>query len=280
MPAARFLYATLSGTVALFCFSPIAPGQLRSDPAPHFSKDDPTPKPPSVEEQLFFRAGNAERAARGLPKYKWDENLARAARTHAALMAEAKELSHRLEGEPALVDRIAQAGARFSRVGENVAIGGDAPGIANGWMESPGHRANILDEHFTALGVGVVMNEGELYAVEDFSVAVDDLSIDQQEEKVAVLLEARGFRVSRDRVEARKSCVKSYVPDHHRSMAILRLEMPDLNAVSEDLERSLRSSGYLLAEVGACPTVKSEKGIARFSVVILLFPGEKTAAVR
>ena len=268
----HFARAAACGALALLCLSPLAASQLRSDPVA---------QAPSAEEQFFFRAANAERSARSLPTYQWNEALAAAARKHATLMAEANELSHRLDGESSLDERVAQAGGRFSSVGENVAIGTDTPAIHMGWMKSPGHRANILDARFTALGVGVVVSEGELYAVEDFSIAVEDLSIEAQEERMATLLEARGFRVLNDRVEARKTCARNYVPDHHHhALSILRLEMPDLNAVSQDLERSLRSSGYRLAEVGACPKVKSEKGIARFRVVILLFPVEKNAAAQ
>ena len=240
----------------------------------------PRPAPPSGEEQMFFRAANAERAARGLPAYKWSEPLAIAARKHAALMAKADELSHQLAGEPALDERTAKAGARFSSVGENVAIGPDATAIHTGWMESPGHRANILDAHFTALGVGVIEGEGQFYAVEDFSVAVENLSLEEQEEKVATVLKSRGFRVLDDRAEARKFCVENYAPAHRRAMAILRLESPDLNTVPEEMDRALRGHKYRQAEVGACSSGGSQKGIARFRVNILLFPDAEKALAK
>lgn len=230
------------------------------------------PTRPSAEEQFFFQAANRERAARGLPAYQWDETLAVAARKHASLMAKEKELSHQLRGEAPLDERVAQAGGRFSSVGENIAIGTDTPGIQMGWMESPGHRANILDAHFTALGVGVVAFKDEFYAVQDFSVAVADLTRVQQEEKVAEMLKSRGVHVLDDRSEARRSCTKGYIPAHRTSVSILRLETPDLNSISEDLERNLRSKRFRQAEVGACPPAKAENNILRFRVVILLFP--------
>ena len=128
------------------------------------------------EEQLLFDSANKERIAQHLHPLKWDAALADAARRHAALMAERKRLEHRLPDEPALDQRAAQAGARFSKIGENIAIGRQASTIHTGWMHSPGHRANILEAHFTALGVGVVEEDGELYAVQDFSTAVASLS--------------------------------------------------------------------------------------------------------
>ena len=271
MRAGWLLKAAACGALAVFCFVSLATSQLPDHPTRSAGT-------PSVEEQYFFRAANTERVARGLPAYKWDEALAVTARKHAALMAKTNELSHQLPGEPALDERAAHAGARFASVGENVAIGTDTPGIQNGWMESPGHRANILDAHFTALGVGVIEKEGEFYAVEDFSRAVEDLSREQQEEEIATLLRARGFHVVDDRAEARRACEKNYVPAHRSAMGILRLESPDLSTLSDDVERSLRSQKYRRAEVGACPEVSSEKGIARFRVIVLLFPDSEKPA--
>src|SRR5260370_14401585 len=125
---------------------------------------------PSEEEQFFFDSANRERVAQQLPPLKWDNALAKAARRHASLMADQNNLAHQLPGELPLDQRAAQAGARFSQVGENIAMGPLARAIHTGWMHSPGHRANILDVHFTALGVGGIEDSGELYAVEDFSV--------------------------------------------------------------------------------------------------------------
>ena len=192
-------------------------------------------------------------------------------------MADTDELSHQLAGEAPLDERAAQAGERFSSVGENVAIGTDTPGIQEGWMESPGHRENILRPQFTALGVGVVRANGAFYAVEDFSTAVEDLSIGEQEEKVRSLLTARGFHVVRDRGEARKYCVENYTAAHQSAMSILRLETPDLNTISGEVDSRLRGVGYRTAEVGACPAAKSERGVARFRVVILLFANAEDA---
>src|SRR6266478_3031180 len=108
---------------------------------------------PSAEEQFFFDSANRERVAQQLPPLKWNSELAEAARQHALLMAKQDNLSHQLPGEPPLAQRAAQAGARFSEIGENIAVGPRVQSIHTGWMHSPGHRANILDVHFTALGV-------------------------------------------------------------------------------------------------------------------------------
>ncbi|HXN51512.1 MAG TPA: CAP domain-containing protein [Candidatus Acidoferrum sp.] len=231
---------------------------------------------PSAEEQFFFDSANRERVAQQLPPLKWNNALAEAARQHASLMAEQENLSHQLPGEPPLDQRAGQAGARFSRVGENIAIGPQAPAIHTGWMHSPGHRANILDVHFTALGVGVIEDNGELYAVEDFSVAVANLNIEGQEEKVTALLAARGLVVSTEREKARKLCSDELAAAGHRPTLILSYEAPDISELPEALVRKIRDGKYREAAVGACPPKESATGIARFRITVLLFgaPGK------
>lgn len=226
---------------------------------------------PTADEQLFFDAANHERLAQGLQPLRWDEALAVAARKHAALMAEQATLSHQLPGEPPLDQRAGQAGARFTQVGENIAVGRVARAIHTGWMHSPGHRANIMDAHFTALGVGVVEDDEGLYAVEDFSVAVENLSFEAQEEKVSALLTVRGLRVATDRTEARKQCSNETSPAGHRRMVIVQFEAPDISKLPEQLERAIRQNNYGKAAVGACKAKDAGTRVARFRIAVLLF---------
>jgi len=232
---------------------------------------------PSAEEQFFFDSANRERAAQQLPPLKWNSALTEAARHHALLMAKQEDLSHQLPGEPSLAQRAAQAGARFSEVGENIATGSQAPPMHTGWMHSPGHRANILDAHFTALGVGVVEDNGRFWAVEDFSTAIANINIEAQEEKVTALLAAKGLVVSTEREKARKLCSDDLAPPGHRAMLILRYEAPDISELPEALERTIRDGKYREAAVGACQPKESATGLARFRITVLLFSAEREA---
>ncbi|HEY4817987.1 MAG TPA: CAP domain-containing protein [Candidatus Acidoferrum sp.] len=228
---------------------------------------------PSDAEQLFFDSANRERVALHLHPLKWDAALAEAARRHAQLMAKHEVFQHQLPGELPLDERAAQAGARFSQIGENIAIGAQAPAIHTGWMHSPGHRANILDVHFTALGVGVVEDdEGELYAVEDFSVAVASLGIDAQEEKVAAMLSARGLQLTGDKMLARQLCAEERAPAGRMSMLIVYFEVPDVSRVPEQLEQRIRDGKFQRAAVGACQPRESGTAVARYRIAVLLFP--------
>jgi len=111
------------------------------------------------EEQAVFDLANAERRKAGLPPLKVSERLTKAARAHSADMARQGQLSHTLSGRgPA--DRIAAVGYQGAAWGENVAWGQPSPqAVVTGWMNSPGHRGNILGA-FTELGVGVFIDGG------------------------------------------------------------------------------------------------------------------------
>jgi uncharacterized protein YkwD len=233
---------------------------------------------PSAEEQFFFDSANRERVAQKLSPLKWNSALAEAARRHALRMAKQHNLSHQLPGEPSLAQRAGQAGARFSEIGENIAVGPWVESIHTGWMHSPGHRANILDAHFTALGVAVVEGNGQSWAVEDFSTAIANMNIAEQEEKVTALLAARGLVVSTEREKARKLCSDELAPAGRRAMLILSYEAPDISELPEPLERQIRDGKYREAAVGACQPKESATGIARFRITVLLFSAQREAS--
>ena len=226
---------------------------------------------PSDHEKFFFDAVNHERAEMQLPLLNWDAALADAARQHAQLMAEQHRFAHQVPGELSLSRRAGQAGARFSRVAENIAIGPEAREIHDGWMESPGHRANILDPRFTSLGVGVIENKGKLYAVEDFSVAVTSLGLKAQEEKVAALLAKRGVRVVRESDLARRFCGEARPSIGQGSMLILRYEVSDLGELPDMVMKKVRENRFGTAAVGACTPKQEGTGFARFRIAVLLF---------
>ena len=123
-----------------------------------------------VERELFASVNQARRA-QGRTPLRWDESLATAARRHAEAMAEHGSAQHGFEGESSLSARVKQAGAHFSWLSENVIQGPSPEFIHTQFMKSPPHRANILDRDMDSIGVGVVEQGGQLFAVEDFSQA-------------------------------------------------------------------------------------------------------------
>jgi uncharacterized protein YkwD len=127
------------------------------------------PQYPSSAEFQLFSAANQERKAQGLKLLRWDDKLASAARRHAREMASRNAASHEFSGEASLPERITQAAVQFSAIAENVAKAPSVARIHELWMDSPGHRANILDQDMDSLGVGVVRRNREYFAVEDFA---------------------------------------------------------------------------------------------------------------
>ena len=122
-------------------------------------------------ERDLFAAVNQARRAQGLAQLRWDESLATAARRHAEVMAERGSAQHGFAGEPSLSARVKQAGAHFSWLSENVIQGPSTEFIHVQFMKSPPHRANILDRDMDSIGIGVVEQRGQLFAVEDLSQA-------------------------------------------------------------------------------------------------------------
>jgi uncharacterized protein YkwD len=107
---------------------------------------------------------NRERARYGLKALKLNKKLSVAARRHARDMARRNYFSHETLGGGSFVDRIRRtgylSGARSWMVGENLAWGSHGNSrpstIMRLWMNSPGHRANILNGGFREIGIGVV----------------------------------------------------------------------------------------------------------------------------
>lgn len=227
-------------------------------------------KIPETEKSLFD-AANHERAERKLPLLKWDEGLARAARKHAELMSEQDLLEHRLSGESDLPTRAREAGARFSHITENIGMAVSADKFHDGWMHSPGHRANILDSDSDSVGIAVVEGGEELYAVEDFSRAVVVLSIEEQEKRVGEFLTSRGLRLLDLGNDARMSCeLGRDSAGSSKPKYVAHYETPDVSQLPETVEKEIQSRRYKSAAVGACRS-KESSGFTRFRIVVLLY---------
>ena len=99
---------------------------------------------PAAAEQLFALA-NQSRAQSGAGRLQWDEALAVAARQHCLRMAAEGPIAHRYGGEPDLGERAGQAGAHFSLIEENVALGPPPAAIHDEWMHSSGPSDKLAE---------------------------------------------------------------------------------------------------------------------------------------
>ncbi len=142
-----------------------------STPAPATS----TPTQKTYAEQvaaLVLEKTNRERTANGLSALTADATLASVARGHSADMQSNHYFSHTSEDGCDSSCRADKAGYAWRAIGENIymmsgfTLSADAAAekIVQGWMNSPGHRANILREVYTHSGVGVVAIDEDIYA--------------------------------------------------------------------------------------------------------------------
>lgn len=122
----------------------------------------PAPQPPSGGGDIAQRVldlSNAERSRAGAPALSLHPQLMAAAQHHTNLMVQHNQMTHQLPGEPELSDRISQSGYQWGGVAENVAQGQTSPEqVVSTWMNSPGHRKNLLNPEYQHLGVGYANN--------------------------------------------------------------------------------------------------------------------------
>lgn len=117
----------------------------------------------SLESQIINLI-NAERAKAGLPALQQQGQLMAAARGHSEDMACNNFFLHTSPTTSSSFDRMSTAGYSYSWAGENIAAGyPDAQSVVQGWMNSQGHRDNILNPNFTQIGLGYAYLGGSAY---------------------------------------------------------------------------------------------------------------------
>ncbi|HEY9699519.1 MAG TPA: CAP domain-containing protein [Trichocoleus sp.] len=132
----------------------LSPGQS-SQPEPMPSQ---SPSTATMETQVIDQI-NQIRLQKGLSELRFNEKLTVVARRYSKEMAEKNFFSHNSPQGDTVVERVRAEGVYYIMVGENLFRGTNLPqpvSIAvSGWMNSPGHRANILRSEYRETGVGV-----------------------------------------------------------------------------------------------------------------------------
>jgi hypothetical protein len=229
---------------------------------------------PAKAEQLFALA-NETRAQEGRGRLQWDQALADAAMKHCMRMAEEGPISHRYGGEPDLATRAGQVGAHFGLIEENIAVGAYPSTIHQAWLDSPGHRANLLNPDIDRVGIAVVAAQGVLFAVADYAKGVPVLTPSQVESAVAALLRDKGVVIRQDTLDARAACRL----DHGTSVLqgedvpqfVMRWQGADLDRLPQALLEHLASGRYRRASVGSCPARDAEGSFTVYRLAVLLY---------
>ncbi len=152
--------------------TPKEPVAVEKPVAPPVEKSAPAPAPAPVEnnntpvsssnlsyEQKVVELVNVERQKAGLPTLQMDSAISNVARAKSKDMAVNNYFAHQSPTYGSAGDMLRQFGIKWSAWGENIAAGQRTPEtVVNAWMNSPGHRANILSNNFSKIGVGYETN--------------------------------------------------------------------------------------------------------------------------
>ncbi|HEX2945012.1 MAG TPA: SafA/ExsA family spore coat assembly protein [Clostridia bacterium] len=122
------------------------------------------------QENEVIRLVNVERARAGLPALTTNWQLCRVARYKSADMANRGYFSHTSPTYGSPFQMMQNFGLQFTSAGENIAYGQRTPSqVMTDWMNSPGHRNNILSRSYSQIGVGLAKNSsGVCYWTQQF----------------------------------------------------------------------------------------------------------------
>lgn len=240
----------------------------------------PVPSP----EQELFKLLNVERENARVEKLQWDDDVAQAAQAHAQKLADNHALSHQFTGEQELEQRLGAAGARFNAVAENVAVANSVEEAHLALMNSPGHRENILNPRYNAVGIAVKAVENELYVTEDFAHLVPTYSEQQfREALVAAFNRARQAHHNAlieshfDQRLDRQACAAKADPaevlrnlEGASRATVFTANQPD--DLPQSMEQAAADFTLRRMNVGVCFRPDRDTGFAKFRVVAAFYP--------
>lgn len=129
-------------------------------PTPQPQKPATTPAPSSVgasaDEQAMLDLVNKARADAGVGPLAFDADLLKVARLKAKDMVDNNYFSHQSPTYGSPFDMMRQFGISFKTAGENIAGNQTVDAAFKAWMNSPGHKANILNGNYNFTGIGIV----------------------------------------------------------------------------------------------------------------------------
>jgi uncharacterized protein YkwD len=166
--------ATPTATISALVPSPTPRPTPPKTPTPSPKATEGMARPMQSASQTILAQLNASRVANGVPALTSNATLQRMAQSYADEMAAGQFLSHTDPQGATFEMRIVRSGYRGSSTAENLGVTTEPGGtdIVGLWMNSPGHRANMLNPEFRAVGIGVAtgMYEGlsATYVVAEF----------------------------------------------------------------------------------------------------------------
>lgn len=229
-------------------------------------------------EARIYAELNQSRADAGLPPLKLDAKLTEVARQHSILLSQHHKLSHQFPGEAELEARLRAAGLHSTKGGENAGMNSDAGNVNEAFLESPGHRANMLSRTFNAVGIGVVQSGSLYWVTEDFATESPLVSVEEAENEVAAAFEARWKRagavplkrvtVPRLQALACETATRGRLQtglveyDSRRARRLISFTTPTPSTLPPEANVALAAADFHAYAVAACmPQADSENGV-------------------
>ena len=130
-------------------------GNTDSNTGSNNGNTDSTVTSQTAFENKVLELVNEERAKNGLSALQMDESVRKVARVKSSDMSKNKYFSHTSPTYGTPFEMLKSYGISYKSAGENIAQGYTSPeAVVKGWMNSSGHRANILNASFTHIGIG------------------------------------------------------------------------------------------------------------------------------
>jgi cysteine-rich secretory family protein len=238
----------------------------------------------SAMERQLFDLVNHEREKAGLSKFEWSDKLAQAALAHSRLLDQHQELSHQFAGEAPLQQRVGATGLRFNSVAENVAEAPEVVTAHTGLMNSPGHRANILNPDYSAIGIAIMRDEGELFVTEDFAHVLASYTEKQFQDAVVssisrarraaklppldVIMDARLHKAACNQEMNTDKMIQG-LPGATKLVVFSQSEPGSLSA---DLRQAIADRSIGRMNIGVCLESGGKNGFSHFWVVTAFYP--------
>lgn len=280
--------------ISVFLFFLLASPCAKSLACIEQEKEPLSPKKdvPTIELDLFSLV-NVEREKLGLAPVRFSPPLSSLARKHSQDMARREDISHLSTSGETYSERLAEGGFYFIKNGENVAFSQTflPEFIHKGFMDSPGHKANVLDPDFDELGIGVVFKKDKgYYVTQDFVRALApkgrieaEAEVEENINKIrrvyslppiSFLAEANRYAQQCSRNKAKGRPLPS-LPSHFGETQIIYIRSASFEYVYSKYKDKLLDINYETGGLGIEFSRNEESPGGAYYITLLLFPENK-----
>ena len=249
----------------------------------------------STIEQDLFKLVNRARQKHDLAPVLFSPPLSVLARKHSQDMAgrEGTEISHLSTSGEAYSERLVEEGFFFKKSGENVAVSETfvPEFIHKGFMDSPDHKANILDPDFDEVGIGVFLKEDEgYYVTQDFTRSLkpkgkeaaraeveEHINSMRHEYSLPPILfskEASGYAQQCSLKKAKDRPIPPF-PSHFGETHLIYIKSPSFEYLYSKQKVKLLDGIYQTAGLGIYFSRHEENPGGTYFITLILFPENK-----